>query len=483
MKKHLNTFLAGLSTIVIASSCSKNDLQPTASGTDIETVELVSNKEADDIRLEFASVVAKALANKDVRVFLREEAKVMFDNDHDILYQLVRDKKVTNTNKTFEQILSEYSGSESKFKQSLNGLPLLTILVPDLKDFSVTKWNVDNTIPSVAVQNSNHDERSNSIVDVFNYKTGRFTLDTKTDPGQPVIVVKENERIQAVDQRSARVGEYKSKNLVKSVENLSLYFTDDAFNGKIKSNARDTPYSGIDEKVLYSRYGTAPQRDYIYYDLNPAAGINQGPRDYNYTEAITAIKFEGEAALRNATDDWSEGYLDLYLDVIYFRENEEVPSPNRKVISASLSELRDGSFMKQKTVKVGIAGWDISTHGDRWKIKVVEHDNGAVITQKISLSTTRGTNFSVNAGGGEKIKIGISFGSTNTTTITGEATISYTNADDDLGITEEINYLNPVVLRENVYGNEMPDYPGQYGATTRAYSTGSVLVSLEPVRN
>lgn len=91
-----------------------------------------------DAQLKFAKLLSQAASSSiEVRNFLKKEALVQFDNDYDIFYPLIKDKKVSG-NQSFRDILLSYCKEENELSQIEQSLPLLNIMVPDLTLFGTS---------------------------------------------------------------------------------------------------------------------------------------------------------------------------------------------------------------------------------------------------------------------------------------------------------------------------------------------------------
>ncbi len=104
------------------ASCTKAEITD-AYSSDSEAENNVSLK-------DFASVLSKAVhENKDLRLFIKEQALEQFDKDYDVFYPFVKDKVVAD-GKTFRDIILQYS-TPSELGQIEQKYPMLNILVPD----------------------------------------------------------------------------------------------------------------------------------------------------------------------------------------------------------------------------------------------------------------------------------------------------------------------------------------------------------------
>ena len=134
--------------LVVATSC-----QPQFDEGDIVPISNLSNarQKIGEDKVQIAKVLAKAVKNLDVRALLKEEALKKFDGDYDVLFQLVKNKKLKN-NKTLVDFITEKAESPAQFRKSIDALPLLAIYVPTF--FSAEKWDVENQVPVVAVRDA-----------------------------------------------------------------------------------------------------------------------------------------------------------------------------------------------------------------------------------------------------------------------------------------------------------------------------------------
>ena len=100
--------LALLCMSLCFSSCT-NEIETTDNAlSSIKNDEELTQESA---MVRFTEILSKATHNnKDVRKFLKEESLKQFDKNYDVLYAKVKDYTIGN--KTFEEILAEYSSIE-----------------------------------------------------------------------------------------------------------------------------------------------------------------------------------------------------------------------------------------------------------------------------------------------------------------------------------------------------------------------------------
>ena len=128
-------------------------------------------KQESNLKSKFSLALAKVFAeNKDVRKLIKREALKQFDYDYDVLYMLVKDKKMEN-NKTLEELLLKYMSKDDLLTLTQK-IPTLTIFVPSLpgESFSAEKWDIEQEIPLVAYKNEENSilyVNSEGIVNAF----------------------------------------------------------------------------------------------------------------------------------------------------------------------------------------------------------------------------------------------------------------------------------------------------------------------------
>lgn len=123
------------------------------------------------------------------RKLIKEEVLKQFDYEYDVLYMLVKDKRVED-GKTFEEQLLKFIDKE-ELSSLLQKIPNLTIFVPALPDdiFSPEKWNVKEEIPLVAYK-----DRDGQIL--YTDNVGNINSIAYDEiPMFPIVVVKPSERV------------------------------------------------------------------------------------------------------------------------------------------------------------------------------------------------------------------------------------------------------------------------------------------------
>lgn len=468
MKTSLNWVLAyTLLTIIFVSSC-----QERLSVAPFAPVQ-ISDKQSNILKNEFATVLAKALIDKKVRDFIKNESLKQFDGDYDILYAVIKDKMFQD-GKTFEQYLSQYASS-SDILSKLSSVPLLTIFVPTLAKFSPQTWDVNSQIPIVASLSSDQIETSGNRIMAFSQNGESYTLTTKDDPNRPVIVIKNNERLvaQSLNSNARQISpaEALGGEVFMATNNYKYYFIGDVFH-KNKPNARAlADYTTPDQSVIYAfDQNLESHRDYVYYGINPPQGVNQGSFKRNYCEFLEKIRFENLNALQNVTGDWTEGNLEFRFTLLWIDRNG-TPQSDPKVFYCNSTDLYylDQNGNKQIAdyhPHVQLRPWDMQAYGDEWKINIYEYDPNGTITKSESTESTFGFNFE---GDFTILKKGIKFGVNGTIKNSSSTTIQTATAPNELG-SANFYFYDPIIVHR-VYQNFFNVYEK---------GTGSVLLSLEP---
>jgi hypothetical protein len=316
MKKKLFKPFAWLTCIaILATSCSSEDFTtPQVQNTLKAEIPFNSIKmdENGQLKMKFAESLAKALfANKDLRRLVKEEALKKFDKDYDVIYQLVKNKRITPTDytgknngkidksilskssqaTTFRQALLPFFKNEGELIEIEQKLPLLTIFVPELPlgYFSAETWDIndENQVPDVAIRlNTTND------VPVIGKDGNKYVIEAELTPGFPIVVIKDNERV-ILKKTSSK------QNSKSALIDAQFEYLDDNFDPE--ANWVPTPIinnSEIDQ-VLIDSYnvweGYAPegwQRDYIYYGLIPSK--TKGQLTFNYKEHLTSFRLTGD---------------------------------------------------------------------------------------------------------------------------------------------------------------------------------------------
>lgn len=465
MKKR-NLLIVLLSMAVFAS-CKKDSILENFTPANAENGYLSSN----ELKIEFARTLAKAMGDANVRALLKEEALKQFDNDYDVLFSLVKDREVL-PGVSLASYLNSLTTTNISFGSLSEIAPMLTIFVPELKEFSPAKWNTNNEIPAVAVVKNDYDEKTNDHLIAFDALGRELQLESHKQPGFPVIVVKENERIAPI-QHNARLTKVEASNFVFSNNTVDFYFRGDSFNKKKNvAVSNETIIANLDIRLKDAyNLNAASQRDYVYYNiLNPT---DQGVVKNDYAEYLRSFAVT-LSSFAYVTDDWTEGHLEFQMDVLFFNGASALNKIS-KVFSFNTSDLisADHNVSIAQSMNLMIATWDMQKCGDTWKYVVNEIDPGQVVTTNHTSSSKFGANFEVS--GIQIFKIGLGFGGSFETNSSNSTTIQTTTGSDFCG-EAVINWLSPVITSHT----DISGIGGGRKYNVASSWTGSVLLVVAP---
>ena len=474
MKYKFLSFVAGIS--ILLSACKKQiDVTPNiqTSGVSIEN------------KMLFSTALAASLENRLVRKFLKEEALKMFDKDYDVLYHLIKDKKLDNGER-FSDVLASYADKKEDFLERMEQESLLTIFIPTLEEFDAVSWDINNEIPIVAIRDRKS-KNTNSLPAVkMNGDT--IGLSYRTKPKFPVIVVKDNERMILKDANSKNSNSINTSNLfIKNTPNGSLFFTDENFSPKSNTtltqrNESSSPsiikkktdpkvfnygypaangkhqayfsylggngslpvYDYIESSKLLSASTKEHQRDLIYYNIQTSTG--EGEYEESHVEFIHSISFNNhgsEGYVVDDTRDWTDGFLEIYVHIFFINRAGGLDKL-LKIFSADANVLFESEpYVNKPRVyylpnPVPIAGWDLYNLGDTWKFYIEEYDPGSTTVHTTNISTNHTTNWRLEGTAGldlKIIKIGASGGggASNSETKSSTVQVSVSGSSDNLG--------------------------------------------------
>ncbi|MCT4285926.1 hypothetical protein CMU66_16795 [Elizabethkingia anophelis] len=462
---------------------------------------------------EFSIALAKALAsNADLRDFIKKEALKKFDNDYDVLYQMVKDRMVGG--KIFKDIIAEQYDKKENLEALERLYPTLTIFVPELPmdSFSAEKWNSRTEIPQVA-----YTLDTTNDTPIVNEKGEEYFLEAKYTPSFPVVVIKENERVKISTNNSIRNNTIASnspaviQNNVLKGSSYNFEFLDDAFNGNksniiqksasVKRMSTISNASLVDSKLqqAYEIYKNADgwQRDYIYYDITP--GQQKGQFKYDYQEYLTSIRIDDFFSISDQTNTgdptflralergWTEGMFDFRINVLV-NANNGIGSSIVKYFSCGPGDLFDLVYEqkrislgvlvwvikdiqpKTKLINIPLFSWDLNQYASTIKISIEEVDLTEEETKTDTRSVKFATNFGIDTDGLIK-KIGIKFGASLERNESSTVTYKVTKSSDQLGDVT-INFADKIIT-----GFDGGSYVGREN-----YSSGKYKITVEPRR-
>lgn len=208
MKKIQNYLLLLCSILILLQSCKDELTEP---DTQVGSEELlpsdvqlapVEELSAQDIQMvTFAKSLAKSLENQDVREYVKTEALKMFDGEHNLLYELVRQQRIGKH--TFSaRLANSYKNSHPNsrvnarvlFEEGMQNIPLLNIGVP----IHTESWDVENFVPWVGVITSDFNEKTSEWVRAYDSEGELHILSARIEPNFPVVFVRLNERLDPI---------------------------------------------------------------------------------------------------------------------------------------------------------------------------------------------------------------------------------------------------------------------------------------------
>ncbi len=501
-----------ISALLLSLISCRKDTHPFGSATMEPSKEIIQKSEV-------GRTLAKAMQNESqLRKFIKEESLKQFDNEYDILFAVVKEKKINN-DQTFYDLLVQYADSKQKLDEAINSLPLLTIFVPTLPEFSPQNWDAVNQVPQVAIE---PDQNQNNKTIIYYDAIGNKTeLSADLVPANPTLVIKNNERVVVKGSKLDLSNQYANAeeefSEYATVNGISYLFTGKAFDGvstkgripnsfsRTGTNNPSTNTYTID-KVNVDAYNSGAQwhRDYVYYGIDPNSGIFNGVYRNNYHEFIKSFKFINNSDYATVSDDtndpqmkqgyknaetpWIEGSYEFYIDIVINSKNG-TGSILHKSFSCRGSDLWNTVYQKYVVMfttyyvlvsyspkeynpNLDLIPWDLNNYGNAWKFIVSEYDPSTTTTKTVTHNSTFGANFEITLQGIEKF--GEKFGISATSTTTTSTTYTYTVGSDDLA--EGIIAFDYAIITSLSGSSTSQQY------STYETSTGRTTFSVEPAR-
>ncbi len=410
MKKILFIFITSL---LIGCNENFDENSDANTSSNFKKVEDLNFTQKDRLRLKFGKALVQALKdNESLRKFIKEEALKQFNKDYDVLYQLVKDKELSNrdythratnsTYNTFRSILLGYFSSESELIEIENSLPLLTLFVPKLPEgsFSAETWDTSVTEqnPAVAIRM----DECNDVPILFNTQD-ELVLEGEYIPDFPIILLKDNERLLSnsmvgyddlsttilsggsgisfkfIDENldpSTVVGDPNFENpsqpvTVQRVTNDNNFLYNEPIDWFFIPG-RDTTVAPflINAYNVFNGTVTNPwQRDYIYYGLTPTN--TTGVMNNFYKEAITYFSLQGSpinvynhlsqrspgnpdpalagsVASRSPGPLWTDGNFEFIVTFIHGSKSDPNGTVTKRIFTASPSDVFNATHSKEK---------------------------------------------------------------------------------------------------------------------------------------
>lgn len=509
--------------IMTLIGCKKENLLETKG----QLPDVFSELSEDDIANEqFASVLAKSLTDPAVRRFIKYEALQKPDKDYDVIYQLVKNKTLDNQ-LTFRETLAQYCESIEELDRITNQDPTLSILVPYLgNNFNAEIWNPEkNETPQVILRNSllNKDI---TMLRGYDPNGNPISVERYKWPQIPTLVVKSNERLVTRNEATATKMNATDNCALSNDEGIFAYFSDpefinrDTINAITKRPLMFWQFFAVDEcnknqqKSVDCFFNNIDShRDYIYYGIDPGNGINTGRLDNTTAEYLYNITFNSPTSYGIIADpndplgDWSDGSFEIYID-LFFNRRSGAAFNLRKVLHIPINELftlngnnATSTITYYIIYPLELFTWDNYEYGDTYKMSIFEYDEGTVVTNTHTVSSTFSQNFEVNSGVDfGVVKFGANVGASGTESKTSTVTTQFTNGSDQLGELF-VNFYDPIfkgyIRVDKLYGltetsqsflpnqkNEFLEYTKNSTfqfAGYKTYNTGTLTISTGPM--
>jgi hypothetical protein len=502
--KNLFTCLLA-STFILLCACSKDDASELESGP--------SNALSIDSKIKsmekFANILSQVVYDqKGVREFLKKESVKQFDKNYDVLYFLIKDKKIGD--QSFRDIIMEYSSVE-EIEEIEENVPLLNILIPEIELFNVHPESLDTEDREIPVAIS----KKNYTSILFNGKE-ELRVEKGHVPNFHLFVVNENSRVVIPSGRvkTSSCGED------KSIEFISPnYDGTNVGENSTRTKSISASYNVVGQKTIdafkyfYADNGSinqrALQRDYVYYGITPAnqkGRMNHGVSEYisyievnpsayftmwNKNDEVNEDPFIKDNACskkkRRLTPDelvskmWESGVYNFRFEIISSSGDKPqivyIPVKPSDIWNFNIScrkrhkttfrrskyyyKIDPNKFTSKKYYlgnQVDMGKWNIANESIYRYVKIYEKDPSVEVTEVQTFDVSRA--YSKNFKGGGKIGVGlkdiatidsnwsVDVGSTTTKKETKQITTHRKQYSDHLGDVK-IYFYEPLVLNIN----------------------------------
>lgn len=468
----------------------------------------------------FATILAKAINNDEIKQFIKKESLKKVDKDYDVIYHLIKNKKINNS-LTFKDALAQYCTNSHYLDSLTNNDPTLTISIPYINSSINAKvWDIHQK--PLVVYKSSTLAPDNKYLEQIDDLGNVSNIERFIKPNNITIVVKSNERLskqKPISTKSQLIG-------ISNENGIFAYFIDKEYNNlNIQTKGRDiisnkpntyTPmFLPRNDKNLYAFFNNIEkQRNYIYYNINPNKGILEGDYDFNYAEYLTHIKMNDINSYEQIADkfdprgDWSDGNLEIYIDIL-LNQKDGGSLTIRKVTNIPIEDLyiaRDGVYNGTYTYRfdnpLELFSWDGNLYGESYKITITEYDDGTEITNTDEVSTTFTSEYKTSTEQGDgKHKVTNTTGQTNTHVVKNTFSTKTTNNSDELGefmvyfhekiyankitFTQRHTYYNFTSSQENEFWSTVTPLISEPFTLFEGFSyhdTGTCLVAVMPLK-
>ena len=204
MKKIHNYLLTLILGALLLGGCQEELTEPDTSAvepavkTDARLVPVSKLTAQDQQMVTFAKSLAKSLEDQAMREYVKAEALKMFDGEHNLLYEFVRQQSVGDqlfSARLADSYVSNNPNSRvnarALFEQEMQDIPLLNIGVP----IHTESWDIENFVPWVGVLTSDYNEQTSEKIRAYDSDGRLHLIDAKIEPDFPVVFVRLNERL------------------------------------------------------------------------------------------------------------------------------------------------------------------------------------------------------------------------------------------------------------------------------------------------
>jgi Protein of unknown function (DUF3103) len=182
--------------LLFLGACSQPSQVPSPNVTTPETI---------DASLEsLAKLFAKATTDSSVRQHIQQQVAQRFDGDTEVLYTTLATpaalqaqsssmdirQALANAYAQSGDLTSQAGGALEAIDSLTNSIPRLQIAVPEQFD----SWDAQSYTPLVGYVPAGIDDKTIKEIKAFDSEGNEHTLDARTPPAQPVIILSQNER-------------------------------------------------------------------------------------------------------------------------------------------------------------------------------------------------------------------------------------------------------------------------------------------------
>ena len=340
-----------------------------------------------------------------------------------------------------------------------------------------------------------------------------FIVEAGYIPAFPVVVLKQNERVQVARDRM----QTQSAVLNKTDSDFAFEFIDECFDGSKEENVLQKTVSKgeIDRKLIeaYNIYQKTDgwHRDYIYYGLTPTN--TTGPFCYDFQEHITSFRFSpqvdpkvmmtaicdqtGDPTLKSLVEGttaypWTDGILEFRITV-QTGSKQTHATEIETFLRAYPDELFEVTYrriffflykpevtgFKTKEDNISLMNWDLSIYAPIIKISIEEKDNDETTEILFSHTSEFVGNIGIDVTWESDSKTGLKFGASAKETYTTYRRTILQNSDKLGDVT--INFADKIILSESPPGRTL-GIPIPAGWNIREYDNNQFVITVVPVR-